>query len=112
MIYKVSTCELCKSKYPDQININGTKYEIFKVDRPRESPYMILEVLGMPDGKNLKVLAVPRDRVIVLGRSEECDLEINDQSISNQHSKIFYSSIINEFILQDYKSKFGTLKVI
>ena len=112
VIYKVSSCELCNTKYPDQVNLNGVKYEIFKVDRPKDMPYMILEVLGMPDGKNLKVLGVPRDRLLVLGRSDDCDLEINDQSISNRHARIFYSNIINEFILKDFKSKFGTLKVI
>ena len=54
-------------------------------------PYLILEVLGMPEGKNLKIIGVPRDKVVVLGRSEKCDLIINDQSISQRHAKIFYS---------------------
>ena len=77
-IYKVSSCELCKARYPDQVNLNGEKYEIFYVERPRDIPYLILEVLGMPEGKNIKIIGVPRDRVIVLGRSEKSDLIIND----------------------------------
>lgn len=72
----------------------------------------MLEVLGMPEAKNIKIISVPRDRVVKLGRSERSDLMINDQSISNSHSKIFYSSLINKFILQDFQSKYGTLKVI
>ena len=28
-IYKVSSCELCMARYPDQVNIRGHKYEIF-----------------------------------------------------------------------------------
>jgi len=49
------------AKYPDQVNIHGHKFEIFKVllfakslklefkvDRPKNIPYLILEVLGMP----------------------------------------------------------------
>lgn len=75
-------------------------------------PYLILEVLGMPEGKNLKIIGVPRDKVIVLGRGESSDLIINDQSISQKHARIFYSAYINKFILKDYNSKFGTLKVI
>ena len=71
-----------------------------------------LEVLGMPEAKNIKVIGVPRDKVVTLGRSERSDLMINDQSISNRHSKIFFSSLINKFVLQDYESKYGTLKVI
>ena len=111
-IYKVSSCELCKAKYPDQININDEKYEIFEIERPKDLPYLVLEVLGMPEAKNIKVIGVQRDRVVTLGRSETSDLMINDQSISNRHSKIFFSSLINKFILQDYDSKYGTLKVI
>ena len=77
-IYKVSSCELCKARYPDQINLNGESYEIFKVNRPKDLSYLILEVLGMPDGKNLKVIGVPKDRVVLLGRNDRCDLIIND----------------------------------
>ena len=75
-------------------------------------PYLVLEVLGMPEAKNIKVIGVPRDKVVTLGRSERSDLMINDQSISNRHSKIFFSSLINKFVLQDYDSKYGTLKII
>ena len=41
-------------------------------------PYLILEVLGMPEGKNLKIIGVPREKVVILGRSEKSDLIIND----------------------------------
>jgi len=77
-IYKISSCELCNTKYPDQVNLNGEKYDIFKVERPVDMPYLILEVLGMPEGKNLKIIGVPREKVVILGRSEKCDLIIND----------------------------------
>lgn len=77
-IYKVSDCELCNTKYPDQVNLNGEKYDIFEVERPIDMPYLILEVLGMPEGKNLKVIGVPRETVIVIGRSDVSDLVIND----------------------------------
>lgn len=66
----------------------------------------------MPEGKNLKLIGVQRDRVITMGRSDRSDLIINDQSISQRHALIFYSSLLNKFILQDNESKFGTLKVI
>ena len=77
-IYKISSCELCNTKYPDQVNINGEKYEIFEIERPKDIPYLVLEVLGMPEAKNIKVIGVPRDRVVTLGRSERSDLMIND----------------------------------
>lgn len=74
--------------------------------------YLILEVLGMPEGKNLKMIGVPRDKVVVLGRDESSDLIINDQSISQKQAKIFFSALLNKFILQDFNSKYGSLKVI
>ena len=36
----------------------------------------------MPIGKNVKLVKVPKDYIIDLGRSEECDVRINDSSIS------------------------------
>lgn len=111
-IYKTSSCELCKAKYPDQISIHGQKYEIFEIKRPKDVPYLILEVLGMPEGKNIKVIGVHPGQVIVMGRGEGCELIINDQSISLRHAKIMYSTFTKQFLIQDYGSKFGTLKVI
>ena len=98
-IFKISSCELCSAKYPDQVNLNGEKYEIFKIQRPKDIPYLIFEVLGMPEGKNFKIIGVPKDKVVTLGRSDLCDLLINDQSISQRHSKIFYSNFIQKFII-------------
>ena len=66
----------------------------------------------MSEGKNIKIVGVPMDKVITLGRSEKSDLLINDQSISQKHANIFYSNFIHKFVLQDNSSKFGTLKVI
>ena len=66
------------AKYPDQVKIHGHKFEIFKVERPKNIPYLILEVLGMPEGKKIKIIGVPRQKVIILGRNETCDLIIND----------------------------------
>jgi len=60
------------------VNINGEKYDIFQVKRPDQMQYLILEVLGMPQGKNLKVIGVPREKVVVIGRGEDSDLIIND----------------------------------
>ena len=77
-IYKISSCELCNSKYPDKVKIKGEVYDIFTVQRPKDLPYLLLEVLGMPEGKNLKVISIPRERVVVLGRSDSSDLMIND----------------------------------
>lgn len=98
-VYKINSCEVCQTKFPDQVNIEGHKYEIFKVERPNGVPYLIMEVLGALVGKNIKVLQVPHDRTVILGRCGFCDIIIADESISPRHSKIFYSSLIRKFVL-------------
>lgn len=81
-IFKVSACEICSAIYPDQVVINGQKYDLYEMERPKFDPYLIMEVVGMPVGKNIKLIKVMRDLTISLGRSEDCDVRINDASIS------------------------------
>lgn len=69
-IFKINSCELCKTKYPDAVNMNGHKYEIFNVQRPKDRPYLLLEVLGMLEGKNIKIIGIQPDTITVLGRDE------------------------------------------
>jgi len=63
-IYKVSKCELCQTAYPDQVLLDGRKYEIYEIDRPKDNHYLVMEVLGMPSGKNLQVLKIPNDAYV------------------------------------------------
>jgi pSer/pThr/pTyr-binding forkhead associated (FHA) protein len=45
-----------------------------------------------------------------LGRGHESDLRINDISVSRFHAKIKFEN--NKFMLEDNKSKFGTLVLV
>lgn len=53
----------------------------------------------MPSGKNMKLIKTRDEYPISLGRSEECDVRINDSSISYKHASIRYESAIQEFVL-------------
>ena len=55
---------------------------------PEEEPYILMEVIGMPVGKNLKVIKVKEDFTLSIGRDEECDIRINDSTVSYKHATI------------------------
>lgn len=52
-IFKLNKCELCQAIFPNQVVVNNEPIEIFEVDRPEHCHYLILEVLGLPNGKNI-----------------------------------------------------------
>ena len=66
----------------------------------------------MPSGKNIKLVKVSNDYTISLGRSEDSDVRINDASISQKHATLRFDRKIQEFVLQDEYSKFGSLLLI
>ena len=111
-IFKVNACELCKAIYPDQVLIDGHKYDIYDIERPETDPYLIMEVVGMPVGKNIKLIKIGKDFNISLGRGEDSDVRVNDSSISQKHASLRFEQSIQEFVLQDEDSKFGSLLLI
>mmetsp|Transcript_10318 Transcript_10318/g.15784 ORF Transcript_10318/g.15784 Transcript_10318/m.15784 type:complete len:162 (+) Transcript_10318:3001-3486(+) len=58
-IYKKSQCEVCGMLYPDMVKVNGKLFPIFDFNKPKKSNYLIIEVLGMPAGKNFSVIKIP-----------------------------------------------------
>lgn len=55
----------------------------------------------------LFILNLDRQAEINVGRFTECDLRINEISVSRYHSKIFKKH--NKVYIEDLQSKFGTL---
>ena len=89
-IFRVNACEICSSVFPDQVVVGDQKYDIFEIKRPEDDPYLLMEVVGMPSGKNMKLIRIRDEFTISLGRSEDCDVRINDSSISYKHAIIRY----------------------
>lgn len=98
---------MCGSLYPDMVDVNGKLYSIFDFKKPKNQNYIIIEVLGMPVGKNFSVIKIPDNYIIEVGRSNS-ELNIPDVSVSKKQATLKYDLSINELILTDVNSKYGT----
>ena len=67
-IYKKSKCEICNTTYPDMMKVKGKLFPVFDFSRPKNQNYIIMEILGMPVGKNFSIIKTPSDYSIEIGR--------------------------------------------
>jgi hypothetical protein len=105
--WKKLQCELCQ----DIINHELTNYEakLQLVDLPSvEEPHIILESYMNDKSKGFHIIKFSENKSsIKLGRGFNCDIRINDISVSRLHAIIKLEK--GNFYLQDSASKFGTL---
>jgi hypothetical protein len=106
-IFKKSQCEVCGSLYPDMVEVDGKLYPIFDFKKPKNQNYIIMEVLGMPVGKNFSIIKIPDNYLLEVGRSNT-ELNIPDVSVSKKQATLKFDLSINELILTDINSKYGT----
>ena len=110
-IYQPAQCEVCKEYMPDFIKKNKKLYEIcdYHSNSEKENEnYFILETIGSLKNheKTIYHIIVKSINPISIGRSEECDIKLNDNTISRFHSTI--SIYNNKIYIKDMYSKFGT----
>ena len=74
---------MCGSLYPDMVDVKGELFPIFDFNKPKNSNYIIIEVMGMPVGKNFSVVKIPDNYRLEIGRSNS-ELNIPDVSVSKQ----------------------------
>lgn len=55
--------------------------------------------------ENKKTMIIPKNGLLI-GRSDDCDFNIEDEYVSSRHCKIFYEG--ENFILEDLDSTNGT----
>jgi len=107
---KSFNCEICKTPYPLRFKYNDNFFELIESTRPNCN-YIVLESLNqMKDNNNYKsihVITLNEGEKILLGRGHDCDVRINDISVSRTHSYIMLNK--DKIYLHDFKSKFGTL---
>jgi hypothetical protein len=101
-------CEICKSILPDTLKDHENSYDIWEFYNQNCKNYLIMQSLELNENKKyFYVLRFYKDEIIT-GRKKECDLLINDISISRNHC-IFKLNKDKKICLSDNNSKFGTL---
>ena len=89
------------------MDVDGKLFPIFDFKKPKNSNYIIIEVMGMPAGKNFSVVKIPDNYQLEVGRSNS-ELNIPDVSVSKKQATITFDLSVGDLVLQDSDSKFGT----
>ena len=107
---KSFNCEICKMPYPLKFELNNQYHCLIDINIP-SGDYIILESLNQTKDncnyKSIHVVKVIKGEKILLGRGHQCDIRINDISVSRKHASLDF--INSGVVLKDLFSKFGTL---
>ena len=106
------SCELCNEQLPDYVKYNNRYYNI-SFYKPNFGEFMVLESMATSDKEKIKyihLISFDNKNSIIIGRSKECELSINDISLSSYHS--FLRKEQGEIYIEDNSSKYGTLILI
>ncbi len=107
-------CDICHTKYPSSISVNGEVRSIVNVQAPDKKSYVTIDVYELTrdviKGILLMEFLTKDTTKITLGRYEGSDIVFKDISISRNHALITWKN--NKLYINDEKSKFGTLKKI
>lgn len=105
--WKSINCSLCGQPFPNSIIANNKKHAILLVSHP-EPPYFILESLSSNSAnRGMHSISLKNTESVLLGRGHDSDIRISDISVSRLHARIKFHK--DNFYLEDYNSKFGTL---
>jgi len=113
--HRPQACELCKSPLPAYVRHNNAAELEPLVDVPKtQPPFVVLETVTRdprhPNQRGtLHVVSLAGGQTLTFGRDRESSVRITDGSISRHHASMRYDTCSRSFILQDCKSKFGTL---
>jgi len=66
-IWRPLTCELCKTKFPDTIEVNNESVELFDIEKP-EGPYLIVENISVLNAKAIHVIGMFGKDIARIGR--------------------------------------------
>ena len=116
--WKAFECEICKTPYPCMyptqgvvsIRHRGTKYNIMDITLPTTGDFLLLETINKDKTSARSVHVImphPEKLKFKIGRGHESDARIADISVSRFHAQITCTP--NGFIVEDNRSKFGTL---
>ena len=86
------------------VDVRGNMYPIFDFSKPKKMNYIVIEVLGMPAGKNFSVVKIPDNYQLEVGRSNT-EMCIPDVSVSKKQALLKYDLSIGELVLSEIDSK-------
>lgn len=89
------------------VDVKGRFYPVFDFEKPSNQDYIVIEVMGMPAGKNFSVIRVPANYILDIGRSG-AEVTIPDGSVCKKQATLKYDLSINELVLTDLGSLHGT----
>jgi len=96
-----------------KFELNDKHYSLIDINIPDKN-YLVLESLNQTKDncnyKSIHVVKITEGERILLGRGHDCDIRINDISVSRKHSVLEFSE--GNVLLKDLYSKFGTLSLI
>lgn len=107
-------CDICHTRYPSMIKVNGNDHFIVDVKAPDNKAYITIDVYELSRDVVKGILLIEFDdrnpKKITLGRHESCDIVFKDISVSRNHAYFMWKG--GKFYVADEKSKFGTLRKV
>ncbi len=105
--FKQLHCELCLSPVPIKFKVKNDIFNLIDMEKP-DCTYIIIEQQAKEDQEKTLYLIIFKDRTILrMGRSNDCDVKLNDISVSRHHCNLALKNGV--IYLEDNRSKFGTL---
>lgn len=107
------SCELCNGPFKEVVEKDGKEYKIFEKEKINSDTYMVLESIFPDFIKIYYGITIDNEnktKTFDLGRSRNCDIKLNLDSISRAHAQFIYEK--GNFYLRDVNSTFGTMALL
>lgn len=105
---------MCKAHYRYRIYLDNRKFYTVEIPKPGR-PYIVLEVMrrSAEYSKIFHFVSLAETSRVSIGRKKDVDVKISDDiSVSRHHANFIYDFENRRFLLEDNKSKFGTLVLV
>lgn len=107
------SCELCNTNFKDIVYKDERPFKLFEKEKLKADTSIVLESI-YPDYLRIYfglIVDNPEEpKTFHLGRSRNCNVKLNLDSISRAHAEITYDK--GEFYIKDSNSTFGTMVLL